>query len=221
MLLAVHPRVRTGLDELLAAEGVSLGENVVLAERNFLQRKEYVVVRDFNAHEINQGMGGLSLVVPNACTVDPIELGKPAHKVVPLVMTPADAWAETGAVGGNAPMRLDPGERSGDLKLMVAVERPAPRPKDTRHQKARLVVLGGVDILANSFLSNEIQLGYVINMIRWLVDRQLMDLPHEEVRIRATDISPAALDRAWWITVVAFPAFGLVLGIVAWLMRRS
>ncbi|HYE99952.1 MAG TPA: Gldg family protein [Planctomycetota bacterium] len=219
LFLAVHPRVKTGLDDLLAAEGISVGENVVHADRNYRGRKEYLSLHDFNAHDINRGMGGLSLVVPNACTIDPIELGKPSHKVVPLVMTGDDAWAEIGAAGAKAVK--DPGERQGDLKLMAAVERPAPRPKDTNHQKARLVVWGSVDALDDAVMRDEIQLAYTINTFRWLVERRLMDLPHEEVQVRVTDISPAALSRAWWITVVGFPAFGLVLGVVAWLMRRK
>jgi hypothetical protein len=225
LLVALRPRVKNGLEAFLEEYGVKVGDNLVLdPAQSSPANPSHLLLRDFNAHDINQGMAGLTFLMADSCTVDPIERNDASWRIVPLVMTGPTAWEETGPTGPGTRPKADGKERVGDLKLIVAVEKPAARPLDEHHKKARLIVWGSVSPFTNPFFSSrasEYQWTYIVNHFRWLADRRLLEIEHAKVDVTPLDLSAAALTRLRWVVHAGFPAFGLALGVLAWFLRRK
>lgn len=225
LLVALRPRVKSGLEGFLEEYGVKVGENLVLdpAQSNPTSPSQ-LLLRDFNAHDINQGMAGLTFMMADSCTVDPIEKNDPSWKITPLVMTGPSAWEETGPTGPGTRPKPDGKERVGNLKLIVAVEKPASRRMDEHHKTAKMVVWGSVSPFTNPFFStraSEYQWTYIVNHFRWLADRRLLEIEHTKVEVKPLEMSAAALARLWWVAQVGFPAFAVALGLLAWFLRRK
>jgi hypothetical protein len=225
LLIALRPRVKIGLDGFLEEYGVKAGDNLVLdAAQSNPSGMSHLLLRDFNAHDINQGMAGLTFVMADSCTVDPVEKGDASWKITPLVMSGPDSWEETGPTGPGTRPKPDGKERTGNLKLIVAVEKPASRAMDEHHKTSKLVVWGSVSPFTNPYFSSrasEYQWTYIVNHFRWLADRRLLEIEHAKVDVKPLDMSAAALTRLWWVAQVGFPAFAVVLGVIAWFLRRK
>lgn len=225
LLVALRPRVKSGLEAFLEEYGVKVGDNVVLdAAQSNPSGMSHLLLRDFNAHDINQGMAGLTFLMADSCTVDPIEKNDSAWKITPLVMTGPSAWEETGPTGPGTRPKLDGKERQGSLKLIVAVEKPAARPSDEHHKTAKIVVWGSVAPFTNPYFSSrasEYQWTYIVNHFRWLADRRLLAIEHAKVEVKPLEMSAAALSRLWWAAQIGFPAFAVALGVIAWVLRRK
>jgi ABC-type uncharacterized transport system involved in gliding motility auxiliary subunit len=222
VLVAVRPRVRTGLEKLLADYGVSVGENLVHdPERCILPRTSDLFVKEFNLHEINRGMSNLQIRVPQTVRVDPIEKSVPDWRIVPLLMAGPGSWEQKGALTMERKAEPDKDLGYGDKKLAVAVEKPALQKQDEQHPKTRLVVWGSAAPFTNEVLNQEIQWHYVLNNFRWLTDRQSLDIPPQTIRVALLAMSPEAIGRVWWVVVVGFPAFGVALGFFVWFLRRA
>jgi hypothetical protein len=65
------------------------------------------------------------------------------------------------------------------------------------------------------------QVYYVVNTFRWLMDRDAMEVGSRKIVVEPIQMSPAALDRMWWIIVVGFPLVGVALGLTAFFFRRK
>ncbi len=224
LLVAVRPRVPSGLEGFLEGAGAKIGDNLVLDAAQSIGKISRLQIRDFNAHDINQGMAGLSLVVEDTCTVDPVEKGDPAWKITPLLMSGRQSWEETGPTGPGTRPKPDGKERTGDLKIVVAVEKPAPHPSDAHHKKAKIVVWGSTSFFLPPPLTSrydDYQATYLINNFRWLADRAILEIPHDKVSVTPLDLSEAALVKLRWTVLLGFPALAAVLGVLAWFLRRS
>lgn len=222
LIVALQPRVKTGLEEFLLDYGVRVGDNTVLDPENYMAGDpKYLVVRDFSAnHPLNRGMVNVTFRMPGACTVDPVPKDTPGWKIVPLARSGPRAWAETGPVGKDARPSADT-EIRGPQNLIVAVEKPATL-AEGGDRPARLSVWGSVFPFTNEILrGGDRQLQYLLNHLRWLGERRLMDAEPEAISVRPLTVSADALGRLWWVTVVGMPAFGVILGIVVWFARRK
>jgi hypothetical protein len=227
VLIALRPRVRTGLEDWLPSQGALPGDNLVHdPRRSNPVGWSHLVVTDFNAaHEINAGMVNVRFMVPDTSTVDPVEHEGQGWRTVPLLKSGPESWAETGETGPGRRPQADPGERTGALPLAVAVERPAKNPRDPRRKSAKLIVWGSVGPFTNAVLNpgffQEIQWQYVLNNFRWLIDRSLLEFEGQEVSVKPLEMSADALGRLRWVVHLGFPAFGILLGVVAWFVRRK
>lgn len=227
LLVAVRPRVKTGLEKLLEEYSVAVGDNWVHDHKSFTPPlMTNLVVKDFNVHDINRSMVNLQFDMPEACTIDAVPRKDPAWRITPLAMAGATSWAETGEIGPDRRPRPDGDERQGDLKLIVVVEKPASRKIDDRHKTAKLDVWGSVMPFTNAVLypagrRNDLQLQYVINHFRWLMDRELMTIKPESISVRPLDLTADQVGKLKGIVLIGFPAFGVALGLLAWFFRRK
>jgi hypothetical protein len=187
-----------------------------------------IIVRDFNVHELNRNMANAQIVLPECATVDPIEKKNPKWRVTPLAMSGAAAWEERGDLGPGAKSPGPDGEeRTGNLKLIVAVEKPAEKPADpAKPANTRIVVWGSAGAFTNAALNpqrffQQVQVQYVVNHFRWLMERELFDIQPTKISVKPLEMSDAAFARLWWTVVAGFPAFGIFLGAVAWFLRRK
>ncbi len=228
LLYAARPKVKSGLEGLLESYGAKIGDNVVCDRRQSVPGSlTGLMIRDFNVHEINRNMANVQIVMPESCTVDPIERKDPKWKITPLAMSGTAAWEEKGDLGPGAKSPGPDGEeRVGNLKLIVAVEKPAPKPQDAAHANTRIVVWGSSGAFTNAALNpsrffQQIQVQYVVNHFRWLMERQLFDLQPQKISVKPLEMSDAAYTQLKWVVLGGFPAFGILLGLVAWFVRRK
>jgi len=227
LLVAVRPRVRTGLEKMLAEYSVVVGDNLVFDPQQYKPPSQtYLVVRDFNMHDVNRNMVNLNFLMPDACTIDPVERKDSNWKITPLAMAGPNSWEETGETGPGVRPKRDGEERGGNMKLIVAVEKKVKSPLTPRHEKAKIDVWGSVTPFTDGVLyangrPQELQIQYVINHFRWLMDRPLMDIEQSNIPVRPLQLDEGQLSRLFWIVVIGFPGFGVSLGLLAWFVRRK
>jgi hypothetical protein len=227
LFVALRPRVTTGLEKFLEEYGVKADTAVIVHDPIDCvpPRMNHLRVRRFNAHEINRVMANSYLTMPDACTVDPVEKG-PGWKTVPLAQSGPESWGEKGSVGPDDRPRPDKDEPRGEQNLIVAVEKLLAAAAGEKPRKAKLVVWGSAYPLTNAGMSpggyvNPPQIHYVVNTFRWLMDKETMEVGSRKVVVEPIQMSPAALGRMWWITVVGFPLVGVALGLMAFFFRRK
>ncbi len=227
MLVAVHPKARTGLETLLEEYGARVGDNVVHDAQNFVPpRMTDLLVTDFNFHEINRSMVNLGFRLPDCCTVDPVS--KPAGEgwsIVPLLRSGPGSWEEKGPLEGTRRPVADGDERTGPQSLVVVVEKPATKARQ-KDQKAKLIVWGSAAPFTNGVLYNkgmfqQLQVQYITNHFRWLADRKILEITVPPVAVRPVDMSEVQVSTLRWVTGAGFPAFGILLGVLAWFIRRK
>lgn len=228
VLSALDPRVNApAYKAWLAKAGVALGENIVIDLNPFNQifggSPVAPVIRDFDAnHPITKDMRSQQgqVVFPQTRTVGLGTLPEGATGTVLAHSLPtAFGWAGTGNAAPNKP---GPNDKRGPLDLAVAIEAPlkAFGGEDVPDKKARLVVLGTAQIMANQLVVVFNNQDLLVNSLRWLSD--------DEKRIalapKPADNSPLILDRGrlelvWWsFILMALGAAGA--GVLVYTMRR-
>ena len=223
LFVALNARTATGLEKFLEEYGVKADPSLIVHDLTdcITPRLSHLVVRRFNAsHEINRIMSDGSLLMHDSCTVEPVEKG-PGWKTVPLAQSGPESWGEKGPLGPDARPRPDGDEPRGEQNLIVAVEKSLPK-----GGKGKLVVWGSAIPLTNIGLSpggfvNRLQIQYLVNTFRWLMDREVMEVGSVRMAIEPLQMSPRSVSQVKWITRVAFPLVGVILGILAWLFRRK
>lgn len=224
VLVAVRPKVKTGLEKLLEEYSVVVGDNLVFDPVQYLQPSQTrLVVRDFNLHDVNRNMVNLQFLLPECCTVDPLPKKDPTWKVTPLAMAGPSSWEEKGDTGPGARPKPDGDERKGNMKLITVVERQF---KEADRKKMKLDVWGSVSPFTDAVLysnrqAQDVQIQYVINHVRWLLDREVMDIKPQNIPVKPLVLNEDQIGRLFWICIVGFPSFGVVLGFLAWFVRRK
>lgn len=221
VLVAVRPKKRTGLEKLLEEYSVVVGDNLVYDSAQYIPpRMTNLLVKDFNLHEVNRSMVNLPFIMPESCTIDPVSRKDPGWRITPLAMTGENSWESKGEITDSRPApKRD--ERRGSLKLIVAVEKTL---KDGK--KAKLDVWGSVmpftnDVLYAGGSLKSIQMEYVINHFRWLMDRSLLNIAPEKIQVRPLQLTDDQISQLKWIVLLGFPLFGVALGLLAWFVRRK
>lgn len=224
VLVAVRPRVRTGIEKLLEEYSVLVGDNIVMDAQQFKPPSQSgLIVRDFNVHDVNRNMVNLGYYLPDCCTVDPLIRKDPYWKIAALAMAGEYSWEEKGETGPGSRPRRDGDERGGNMKLITAVERQF---KGDDKKRMKLDVWGSVSPFTDTVLRSgnrpqEVQVQYLVNHFRWLLDKDIMDLKPETFPVRPLLLKDDQLSRLNWVVFAGFPAFGLALGFLAWFVRRK
>jgi hypothetical protein len=228
LLVALRPRVRSGLEEFLEEYGVKVADAIVHdGTEYFPPRRTDLAVRQFNVHEINRSlvtMANVTFRLPDCAPVDPVDKRDPNWVIVPLVRSGPASWEEKGSIGpGVSPKPDPPEERVGNLPLIVAVEKPASKASGRR---AKLIVWGSAAPFTNAVLFaggilQDLQIQYVANHFRWLAHRDLVGIDPQKISVKPLEMSAEALVRLRWVVLAGFPAFGVALGILVWFLRRA
>jgi len=227
LLVAMRPKVRTGLEPFLEEYSIKVGDNIVLDPQQYAPPSmANLVVVNFNVHAVNRQMANVQFLLPQSCTVDPVQRRDNNWTITPLAAAGPNSWEEKGGVGVADRPKKDADEREGDLKLIVAVEKTAKFPMDEKHKTARIVVWGSAlpftnELLRSPAIFQTVQGQYVVNHFRWLMDRQLLEIPEKNMHVKPLTMSAKALDQMAFVINWGFPAFGVALGLLAWFLRRK
>jgi hypothetical protein len=227
LLVAVRPKVRTGLETFLEEYSVKVGENIVCdPERCKPPNITDLQVVDFNVHPVNRNMVNVQFLMPQSCTIDPIQRKDNNWTITPIAMAGPQSWGEKGSTAIKDNPKRDPDEPYANLKLIVTVEKTAAHPMDANHKIAKIDVWGSSSpftsqVLRSPYDFQTVQGQYVVNHFRWLMERELLKIEHRKHIIRPFEISAPALKQLGIVVIVGFPAFGVALGVMAWFMRRK
>jgi hypothetical protein len=226
LLVGILPKKRTGLERFLEEYHIKVGDNIVIDPQQYNPPSQAnLLVVDFNVHPVNRNMTNVQFLMPQSCTVDPVPKKDRNWVITPLAMAGPNSWEEKGEIGPGVRPKKDADERSGNMKVMVSVEKLANFPRDPQHKMAKIVVWGSAlpftnDVLKSPYVFQTVQGQYVVNHFRWLMERELLE-KGKEMSVKPLVMSAAALDQLWWVINVGFPVFGISLGVLAWFLRRK
>lgn len=227
LLVAVLPKVKTGLEYLLEDYGVKIGQNIVCDPQQYYGSNiTNLRIVDFNgAHTVNRGMINVFFELPKSCTVEAIAKKDPAFTITPVAMAGPNSWEEKGDITPGNPPKNDPDERSKDMKVITISEKRVTR-ADAKRKLAKIDVWGSHLPFTNAVLRASVNFSqpqgqYVVNHFRWLMERELVDIEPKKVTVKPLEMSGEALDRLFYVVVIGFPAFGIMLGMLAWFLRRK
>jgi len=204
----------TGLEKILAAWGVGIGDDPV-QDPDRTEKGYDVVVSAYAQHAIVNPLIGSGLYLIQPRPVGRLNLANrsaDAPKIDVVAFT-----SERAVLAGNTP------GKPRQFPLIVAVEKGAVQGVITERGATRMVVAGDSLLFANGQIdryANRDFAGYVAN---WLLDRMqlvhgLGPQPITEFHLTMTN---AELEAVNWILLAALPGAVLLLGGLVWLRRRK
>ena len=222
------PAPDLGLGTLLASWGVKLDNDIVIDPGNSLPfiGPETVYANHFGSHAIVDPLASakMAAIFPLARSV---ESGTAAHAgfaATALVQTTPDGWGETDLAHLSA-VQKDSSDVQGPVTLGLAVSRgketTAPAAPDAA-AKARLVVYGDSDFLANAELGNVSNANLVLNTIHWLIgSTELIGIAPKTPEQSTLTLPASTLRRISILALVVIPLLSLAAGIAVWFRRRG
>ena len=224
LFVATYPVTQDPMEELrkfLESCGVRLNRDVVVDAAREMGDSGVILVQRYTKHPVNQNQVGLDFRVAFTSSVDAQVVSK-AMQSMPLFFSSEKCWTETD-MPPNSSSRQSAGERWGPIPLAVASEE-----KVGEQKFARMVAWGGVSALTNDYnliqdRPNDLTLSYIVNNIRWLVDREMLVQPKPNRQPRMRPFAPpAGADKViGWISLAGIPFLGVALGGLAWYFRRK
>jgi ABC-type uncharacterized transport system involved in gliding motility auxiliary subunit len=214
-----------GLAKLLAANGVKLGNDIVVDPANALPLvgAETVFANRYGSHAIVRALAdeGLPLILPLARSVSRADAaastpGAPAM----LVETSSDGWGETSLANLEEQIKKDPQDAPGPVSLVVAVG-PAENEK-APSKKGRLVVIGNSRFASNGALGNAGNANFFLNAVHWLTgsEKQIGIAPKTPEQA-SLSLTQSQVRRIGLFSIIGLPAMAVILGVWVWYRRRD
>ncbi len=226
-----------GLGPLLAAYGVTLGNDVVVDPKNALPMfgADTLFARSFRPHAITKLLEGSAVVFPAARSVSAAAAPPAGLTDTVLVETSADGWGETNLRDLEVKVEKDDKDLKGPVPLAVAVEgvrapgpakgepasSPAPAPaRDAK--KTRIVVFGDADFASNGGVANAANLYLLTGAANWALEREsLVAIPPKSADQVAVTLTRGDIGRIAFFVLLVLPACAVALGLAIWYRRRS
>lgn len=215
----------TGLETLLSEWGVTVGENVVIDEKNAVSdTKDDFVTSTFGTHPLVKPLlHGFQLytILPRSVAKDlRSAAGADAPQVEQLLYSSKDGRIVTDIrPNGSWPNAKD---FIGNVSLMVAVEKGGIRNVSADRGTTRIVVTGESLFLGNNSIDREGNRQFATHAINWLLARNdllvaVPPRPMSEYKLTMTD---AQMSSVSWILMGTLPGSILFIGSLVWLRRR-
>lgn len=220
VFVGLEPEGDPQLDGFLSEWGVTLRRCLVLDPDRYAKPYPwFLVIQAFPPHPANEGMGNTYVTLPQATLVRPMEKPPEGITMRPLMLTGARAWGDRDALKPNftGTPRPDPEEEAGVLPVAVALEK-AP--------KTRMIVWGSAKAISTLNTGTPMNpnfhvIDYVLNNFRWLLETEEAIVKPKESTLRPLTLQPADRTKIFWVSIAGLPLLGVVLGLVAWTMRRK
>ncbi len=184
-----------------------------------LARVDFALVADYPRHAVTTAIESLTLF-PRARALT--FMGQDSDwQAVPLMVTQARSWNETGTLEGRISQDAEAGEQAGPLTLGYALSRSL-QDTDGNLKTQRVIVSGDADFLSNQYLGNGSNLDLGLNMFDWLsYDDNLI-----AISPRSAPDTRLALSANRQLAIAVFflllmPLLLLGVGIRIWLVRRN
>ncbi len=223
LLILVDPLKKTGLESVLHKWGIRLIDDVIIEPEQKSSARDYfsLYVNQYFNHAITENIFRTATLFPSARSVKLHQVSGRRLETNYLLRTSPKSWGERNIQSQG--VSYDLGEDTkGSLYVGAAVaEASSQYAADVLEKTARLVVFGDSDFATNAYI---IKLGnedLILNSISWLAKRENMIA----IRAKSPDrrklvLSAGQKKTIFWMSVIAIPSVGLMLGAVVWWRRR-
>ncbi|HEV8230998.1 MAG TPA: GldG family protein [Thermoanaerobaculia bacterium] len=219
------PPADYGLTKLLAANGVKLGNDIVVDPANALPLvgAETVFANRYGSHAIVRALSdeGLPIILPLARSVSKSDATASAPgSPTMLVETSSDGWGETSLAKLEEQVKKDPQDMAGPVSLAVAVGPTEEEKKAAK--KGKLVVVGNSRFASSGALGNAGNANFFLNSVHWLTgsEKQIGIAPKTPEQA-SLSLTQAQVRRIGLFSIIGLPAMAVVLGIWVWYRRRD
>lgn len=179
-------------------------------------KRNYPITQDLTHIHPTQFLGVRS--------VAPAQLTTPELKVVPLLWSKKDSWAETDVKTamelGEALMEPDKGDKAGPVAISAVSSLIVP---GGYSRQARMAVIGNAQWLTNRFLNeaNNYNSDLILNMLGWLAGlEQYVGIAPKASEAKHLFLRREQSRQIFNFTVIFIPELLLLIGAGVWWMRR-
>jgi hypothetical protein len=214
-----------GLERLLAAWGVEVGNNIVLDPDNSQKADQDFLVMHFADHPLTTPFYDLSLHVVLARSVAKSAVAAPAAdapQVTPLAFTGRNGRVITDVRPGPV-FYKHPGDRIGAIPVMAAVEKGSIRGVSAERGITRMVVAGDSIMLGNLVIHSAANRDFASHAVNWLLARNemLVGLAPQPIKEYRLTITQSQLVALRWLFLLGMPGSVLFVGFLVWMRRRN
>lgn len=234
LMLMIEPPPAPNFADLLKAHGITPLAGMIRDPQGSISGRDTILVaKASHSHDVTAPLDIVGL--PTATGFDiqstpppPSMPGAPPppqeNKAVPLLTTYS---SQAQVIGGPA--------RTGEFNLAVAVdespkpppEMPGqpPQPTPPSERRARLIAIGDVDFISDSFLQQlsdpRQNFAFAAIAVNWLVkNEKLVSIPPHEPVEKPFNVTDSQKRFAWALTVGIIPLLIIFGGVFAWWRRR-
>lgn len=227
LFVAIAPRVKTGLEPLLAKYGVKLQNDVIIGYINVMgipALSESAVVQARQGHPVTDVISkqNINLVFPSARSID---LQAPSADINPppdytaLATTFKGFWGEMGALEEGAKFD-EKTDLPGPLVTALAIEVGRLDSKEVAVNTTKIIVVGSAQFAANSSLSHNYD--FMLNSLNWLLSRdQMIGIAPKPIEQFSLNLSANQLNTLVIIILLGLPGVIAVIGLMVWFKRRK
>ena len=215
ILVLLDPLSETNLGLFLRKWGVAASDTIVVdpAKKLPFVDAANLYVNDFTAHEISEKLKNSAVLFFLARAVDVAGGGSPDLEAETLLRTSPGGWGEVDLTKTTFSFD-ESADKKGPVSLAVAV-------KEKKEPRARLVVIGDSDFVANGQIRNMANADFFLNCANWLAVREkLIAIGPKKMENVTLSLSSKQMLRVFLVSVAGIPFIGLLLGIVVWFRRR-
>ena len=218
------PPADFGLGRLLAANGVKLGNDIVIDPANALPLvgAETVFANHYGNHPIVRSLAeaGIPVILPLARSVARAEPAPAGVSVTTLLETSPEGWGETSLTNLEEQVKKDPQDTPGPVSLAVAVG-PTEEEK-TPAKKGRMVVVGNSRFTWGEQLASGGSANLLLNSIHWLTgSTKQIGIAPKTLEQASLSLTQSQVRRIGLFSVLGLPALAIVLGVWVWYRRRD
>jgi len=214
----------TGLEKLLAAWGVEVGQNVVYDPKSTLNGQD-IMVFQFGDHPLTKPFYNSSLhfILPRSISKAPnLGSGADAPSVTVLAATSENGRVATDIRPGPLSYR-HPNDFQGTVPLMLAVEKGSIRGVSAERGSTRIIAAGDSQFLSNQMIVSAGNRDFASHAVNWLLARNelLVGLTPQPITEYKLSLTRAQMAAVRWVLLLVMPGAVLLVGFLVWVRRRN
>lgn len=228
VILALAPRVRHGLDDLLYDWGMQIDDNVVIDPDALAETADFIFNYVNTQHPITKTLADyrLPLRVGLARSVRPNPRSPldDTLKVAVLVLSSETSWVDFG-YRQKSPLQLftpPPADERRRHGVVITSERVTAGTLPFSVPGGRLIVVGSGDVFSNQRLANPGNQALALNAVNWAVNRDTqLNIPPRPIQRFQLSLTRRELGRLRLGLLGVLPGCIALLGLLVYWTRRS
>ncbi len=223
LILLTEPFVDTGLEAVLKAFNLELGNNMVLDATQFGQLlgqgPDAAIVGQYGAHPAVKQMEGLMTVFKSSRSVTKTRTENPGIFTTELAFSNPRSWGETNIQAGE--WQWNDGEMRGPVSIMAVSTKDTKEAADKRGDEARVVVFGDAELAGNQFRQLGSNRDLLLNAVAYVAeDEQKISIRPRNRSASRIQLTPATANLIAFFALDGLPVTLLSVGLAIWLVRR-
>jgi ABC-type uncharacterized transport system involved in gliding motility auxiliary subunit len=232
LLLLLDPGVPTGLEGILAEQGVVVDADKIFRKVAMLTSggltqgvNEETVGTRFSGHPairwVENVGGSLRFGASRSITIKPVVVANPV-KAEMLVETSDRYWAKSWPLaGGKKSDFVEGDDRKGPFVVAAAVDGSVPGDKGKESPALRAVVVGSASAFANQNIS-PLEVDFMVNAVQWVLGRSdALGISPKTPKDFSVSLDDGQQQVIMLSTLLGIPAVTGILGFLVWWRRRS